>query len=140
VDYGIHAICDQCQLCVRRCPPGAIPNYRREHRGVVKAKIKIDRCMPVMAQSHACGVCMKVCPVQRYGLERVKEHLAATGTILGKGSDELEGYDWVDGRRYGPGEKPRLDHEFLHPPDLVLDATRTKPAAGTAIVGPSARM
>ncbi len=22
VDFGIHAICDACQLCVRRCPPG----------------------------------------------------------------------------------------------------------------------
>src|SRR4051812_14729199 len=94
-------------------PPGAIPNQRREHRGVVKAKIKTDRCLPVMAQSHACGVCMKVCPVQRYGLDRVQEHLVATGTILGKGSDELEGYDWVDGRHYGPGEKPRLEAHLL---------------------------
>jgi hypothetical protein len=73
---------------------------------------------------------MKVCPVQRYGLDRVKDHLLATGNILGKGTDELDGYDWIDGRHYGPGEKPRLGAELLHPPDLVLDATRTRPAAG----------
>jgi ferredoxin len=130
-DYGIHAICDQCQLCIRRCPPGAIPNHRRDHRGVVKAKIKTERCLPVMAQSYSCGVCMKVCPVQRYGLDRVREHLIATGTILGKGADELEGYDWIDGRHYAPGEKPRLEPELLHPRDLVLDVTRTRPAGGT---------
>ncbi len=128
VDYGIHAICDECQLCIRRCPPGAIPNHRRDHRGVMKAKIKTERCLPVMAQSYSCGVCMKVCPVQRYGLDRVRQHYLETGAILGKGSDELEGYDWIDGRHYGPGEKPRLEVQLLHPPDLILDATRTKPA------------
>jgi hypothetical protein len=99
----------------------------------VKAPIKIDRCMPVVAQSHGCGVCMKVCPIQRYGLERVTEHLMLTGTILGKGSDELEGYDWVNGRHYGPGEKPRIDADLIHPPDLVLDPTRRRPQAGAVM-------
>jgi ferredoxin len=133
VDYGMHAICDQCQLCIKRCPPGAIPLKRREHRGIVKAPIKIDRCMPVVAQSHGCGVCMKVCPIQRYGLEQVTDHLMRTGTILGKGSDELEGYVWVNGRHYGPGEKPRIDADLIHPPDLVLDPSRTRPQVGAAM-------
>jgi epoxyqueuosine reductase len=68
VDYGIEKLCDSCQLCVRRCPVGAIPLARSEHRGVMKAKIKAERCFPTMAQTHGCAVCMKVCPVQRYGL------------------------------------------------------------------------
>lgn len=117
VDYGIHAICDACQLCVRRCPVGAIPLKRAEYRGVVKAKIKTERCLPVASRVHGCAVCMKVCPVQRYGLEAVTNHLLETGTILGKGSDELEGYDWPpDGRRYGPGDKPPVTAQLLNPP------------------------
>jgi ferredoxin len=121
VDYGMHTICDECQLCVRRCPPGAIPKTRSYHRGVMKAKIKPERCFPIIIQAHGCGICQKVCPVQRYGLEAVKTHWVETGEILGKGSDELEGYHWIDGRRYGPGEKPRMSGELLHPDGLEID-------------------
>jgi hypothetical protein len=57
---------------------------------------------------------MKVCPVQRYGLEAVYEHFSRTGEVLGTGSDELEGYDWpLDGRHYGPGERPQLAGSFF---------------------------
>jgi len=118
VDYGIHAICDQCQLCVKRCPPGAIPNKRAAYRGVTKAKIKLERCLPTMAQSHGCAICMKVCPVQRYGLDAVKEHWVETAELLGKGTDELEGYDWIDGRHYGPGQKPLITAEFVRRGEL----------------------
>jgi ferredoxin len=117
MDYGIHTICDACQACVRRCPVGAIPIRRTEYRGVTKAKIKTDRCFPVTARVHGCAVCMKVCPVQRYGLAAVTDHLERTGSILGKSSDELEGYHWpVDGRYYGPASKPPVTPELLKPP------------------------
>ncbi|HEX3958424.1 MAG TPA: hypothetical protein VHZ03_17650 [Trebonia sp.] len=32
VDYGIEGVCDRCQICVRRCPVGAIPGHRRAPR------------------------------------------------------------------------------------------------------------
>jgi epoxyqueuosine reductase len=122
IDYGVPKLCDQCQLCVRRCPPGAIPNSRQPKRGIVKASIKPERCMPVVAQAHGCAVCMKVCPVQRYGLQAVHDHFSETGEILGKGSDELEGFLWpLDGRYYGPGEKPRITLELIKPPDWPFD-------------------
>jgi epoxyqueuosine reductase len=119
VDFGIHRICDECQACVRRCPVGAIPRLRREYRGVRKAKIKTERCFPVAANAEGCAICMKVCPIQRYGLDAVKRHYVDTGEILGRGSDELEGYTWpVDGRHYPPGEKPDADaiRRVLNPP------------------------
>jgi epoxyqueuosine reductase len=127
VDFGIHAICDECQVCVKRCPPGAIPNKRASYRGVMKAKIKPDRCLPVLAQAHGCAICMKVCPVQRYGLESVTKHLVETGEILGKGTDELEGYHWLDGRHYGPGQKPRMTKELMTPLGIALDRERQTP-------------
>ena len=132
VDYGIPAICDRCHACVRRCPVGAIPNRRSEHRGIEKAKIKTERCLPLVASADGCAVCMKVCPVQRYGLARVHEHWTSTGSILGLRSDELEGYRWpLDGRDYGAAQNPSPESrsEALHPPHWhPVDASRTKPS------------
>jgi len=128
VDYGVTALCDECQICVRRCPPGAIPKQRNEFRGVKKAKIKPERCFPILAQAHGCAVCMKVCPVQRWGLDAVRDQFLETGEILGKGSDDLEGFRWpIDGRFYGSGEKPRMTNELLQPPGWKFDKTRTAP-------------
>ncbi len=125
VDYGVPKLCDICQVCVRRCPTGAIPSVRKFHRGVEKAKIKVERCAPMVSQVHGCAVCMKTCPVQKYGLPAVLEHYTKTGEILGKGSEELEGYRWPDGRRYGPGEKPRsaVGKDMLEPDGRKLVAT-----------------
>lgn len=131
-DYGVPAICDECQACVRRCPSGAIPNHRDWHRGVYKAKIKTERCLPIVTQAAGCAVCMKVCPVQRFGLPAVIEEFARTGQVLGKGSPELEGYRWpLDGQFYGPGKKPRgaVAATVLHPP--YVDADRRAQATGT---------
>jgi NAD-dependent dihydropyrimidine dehydrogenase PreA subunit len=113
-DYGINKICDECQVCVRRCPGQAIPRRRRYYRGVEKAKINTHRCLPVVTQAEACAVCMKVCPVQRYGLAAVYEEFEKSGRILGKDTDELEGFRFpIDGRYYGPGELPNLSNEFF---------------------------
>jgi ferredoxin len=115
-DYGIPTLCDACQACVQRCPSGAIPNKRRMHRGVEKIKINTSRCFPLVAQAHGCSVCMKVCPVQRYGLGPVLDEYERSGGILGKGTDELEGYDWpLDGKHYGIGQRPPLPPAFITP-------------------------
>jgi len=51
VDHGIEGVCDRCQACVRRCPVGAIPAVRKEHRGVTKAKLNTKRCLPIVTQA-----------------------------------------------------------------------------------------
>jgi epoxyqueuosine reductase len=128
VDYGIEGVCDRCQVCVRRCPAGAIPQNRKESRGVVKAKLNTKRCLPVMGKTAGCSVCMKVCPVQRFGLPAVLSEFEATGRILGKDTDDLEGFDWpLDGRHYGPGERPRLGPEVFETPGFDFDPDRTAP-------------
>lgn len=119
VDYGIEGICDRCQACVRRCPVGAIPLARKEHRGVTKIKLNTKRCFPIVAQAAGCAVCMKVCPIQAYGLDAVLHEYKQTGHILGRGTDDLEGYDWLfDGKHYGPGERPRVPKALVSPPDM----------------------
>jgi epoxyqueuosine reductase len=130
VDYGIPAICDACKVCVRRCPSGAIVSKREMHRGVHKAKIKTERCLPMVVLANGCAVCMKVCPVQRYGLPDVIAEYRRSGHILGKDTDELEGYTWpIDGIHYGPGDKPKhaVTEPFLQPRGLVFDPERRQP-------------
>lgn len=113
VDYGIPRICDKCRACVRNCPARALSAKRQTYRGVEKAKVNAARCAPVLAMAHDCGVCLKVCPIHRYGLKAVHEEFERSGTILGRRTDELEGYTWVDGRYYGPGQRPRLGREMF---------------------------
>jgi ferredoxin len=113
VDYGIPRICDKCRACVRNCPARALSARRQTYRGVEKAKVNAARCAPVLAIAHDCGICLKVCPIHRYGLKAVHEEFERSGTILGRRTDGLEGYTWVDGRYYGPGERPRLGREMF---------------------------
>jgi ferredoxin len=138
VDYGIHAICDACQVCVRRCPVGAIPKRRSEHRGIMKSKLNTERCFPVVVSVEGCAICMKVCPVQRYGLQPVVDHYMKTGEILGKGSDALEGFSWpLDGERYGAARKPRIDSQvLLKPHGWHFDPSRSGPPPDGRFSGP----
>lgn len=118
VDYGVTALCDACMVCVRRCPASAIPRQRKLHRGVDKAKINAERCLPVVSQVFGCAICMKVCPVQKHGLVPVLEEYQRSGRVLGKGTDDLEGFDWIDGMHYGPGARPKLEKEFFDQPQF----------------------
>lgn len=59
---------------------------------------------------------MKVCPIQRYGAKPVMEHYVETGEVLGKGTDNLEGYT-IQGKGYfGPGQLPHFDKDFFDIP------------------------
>ena len=108
VDYGVNELCGKCLVCVRRCPGRALPKQQVWWRGVYKYKTDADRCIPMPTQYNGCGICMKVCPVQRYGLKAVVEHFGATGTVKGKGTDELEGYN-LGSKGYWPaGRMPRF--------------------------------
>ena len=135
VDYGIQAFCTICQVCVNRCPGRALTRDKVWWRGVEKFKIVAKRCRPVMARYAACGVCMKVCPIQRYGMKAVMEHYAETGQVLGKGTHGLEGYEMHDLGYFGPGELPRFDSEFFHVPEgygdqYILQEMKAKIEAG----------
>ena len=91
VDYGMHAFCNICQVCVNRCPGRALMRDKVWWRGVQKHKLIYRRCRPVLARYEGCAVCMKVCPIQRYGMKPVLDHYSATGQVLGKGTHLLEG-------------------------------------------------
>jgi len=116
VDYGIHAFCQVCQVCVNRCPGRALMRDKIWWRGLEKNKLYFKRCRPVMARYLGCGICMKTCPIQKYGLKNVMDHYAETGQVLGKGTHDLEGFE-LEGKGYfGPGELPVFDRGFFDMP------------------------
>ncbi len=116
VDYGIHKFCELCQICFMRCPGKAIQAQRVWFRGVEKNKLIHERCRPVMSRYSGCGVCMKVCPIQKYGMKSVMEHYVEKGEILGKSSEDLEGYELPGKGYFGPGKTPKFDREFFNMP------------------------
>jgi ferredoxin len=131
IDYGIHQFCQVCQVCVNRCPGRALMQEKVWYRGVEKNKLVFKRCRPVMANYLGCGICMKVCPIQKYGMQPVMEHYVATGEILGKGTDNLEGYELRGKGYFGPGQLPIFDRKFFDMPhgrseDWVLLEFRDK--------------
>ena len=135
IDYGMHALCDVCQVCVNRCPGRALMREKVWWRGAQKHKLIYKRCRPVLARYEGCAVCMKVCPVQRYGMKPVMDHYIATGQVLGKGTPLLEGYSIGDKGYFGPGELPHFSTEFFQIPhgkseDLEFENLKEKIKAG----------
>ena len=116
IDYGIHQFCQECKVCVDRCPGRALMPDKVWYRGVEKNKLVFKRCRPVMARYEGCGVCMKVCPIQKYGMKPVMEHYVETGDVLGKGTDNLEGYELSDKGYFGPGKLPSFKRDFFDMP------------------------
>ena len=121
IDYGIHKFCQICQVCVNRCPGRALEKEKVWWRGVEKNKLVYERCRPVMARYEGCAICMKVCPVQRYGMKPVMEHYIETGEVLGKGTDNLEGFTIRDKGYFGPGKLPQFNREFFEIPHGTKD-------------------
>ena len=115
-DYGIQKFCQECLVCVNRCPGRALVREKVWWRGVQKNKLIYDRCRPVMVTFHGCAVCMIVCPIQRYGMKPVMEHYVETGEALGKGTENLEGYSIAGKGRFGPGELPHFSRDFFEFP------------------------
>ena len=139
IDYGIHAFCQVCQVCVNRCPGRALMRGKIWWRGMEKNKLYFKRCRPVMARYLDCGVCMKVCPIQKYGMKNVIEHYAETGEVLGKGTHDLEGYTLEDKGYFGPGELPVFDRDFFAMPhgdasEWAFDTFKEKAVAAGGVV------
>ena len=64
-------------------------------------------------------------------MQPVMEHYVATGEVLCKGTDSLEGYTLLDKGYFGPGELPSFDREFFNMPrgrseDWILVEFRDK--------------
>ncbi len=141
IDYGVHKFCQVCQVCVQRCPARALMKEKIWYRGAEKNKLIYKRCRPVMARYLGCGICMKVCPIQKFGLPAVMEHYIETGEVLGKGTHNLEGYTLEDKGYFGPGELPTFDPEVFDMPhgrveDVLFEEFKEKLMTNQVPEGP----
>jgi ferredoxin len=83
-DYHVADYCDDCLLCIKACPGRAIHKERIWYRGVLKRKNDDTKCFPFFRKYEGCGICIKVCPFNRYGYAACMEEWKKDGTILGK--------------------------------------------------------
>ncbi|MEM9604883.1 MAG: reductive dehalogenase domain-containing protein [Pseudomonadota bacterium] len=71
---GIHAYCEQCDVCARACPPKALPDGPPSEvrvnvstlTGVRKWSANAEKCFGYWASLKSdCAICMRVCPFNR---------------------------------------------------------------------------
>jgi ferredoxin len=80
---GLAEFCENCLLCVAKCPAKAIPEKPMWWRGVYKRKINDLKCWAFFTAWHTCAICINVCPLHRFGPREVLEHYQRTGEVLG---------------------------------------------------------
>jgi Pyruvate/2-oxoacid:ferredoxin oxidoreductase delta subunit len=69
--------CQNCLLCVRKCPPDAIRSEPvRGENGQISYVIN-ERCFPYFSDYYGCSVCIKVCPFNQVPYEQIKEKFEA---------------------------------------------------------------
>lgn len=83
-DFGLAVYCEDCRLCVHGCPGRAISEEKLWWRGVHKHKLNVVRCWPYFVKFDGCAICLKVCPMHRFGYEACMEAYRRDGTILGR--------------------------------------------------------
>jgi ferredoxin len=81
-NLNMAAYCDACRRCIKACPGKAIPDERLWWRGVFKRKINDTCCYPFFVKYEGCGICLKVCPMNRYGYQASMDAFIKDGTIL----------------------------------------------------------
>jgi epoxyqueuosine reductase len=86
----VEKFCEKCGKCVRVCPANAIYNkplmgdaiYNKPLMGDNGYKIYIDplKCGAYFSKNYACGICIKECPFNIAGYEKIKDSFFRGGT------------------------------------------------------------
>ncbi len=61
-DIGSEDFCENCQVCVKACPPGAIFPKKQMVRGFEKWFVDFDKCIPFFGEALGCAICITKCP------------------------------------------------------------------------------
>ena len=59
----------------------AITSKKIWYRGVLKRKVDNKKCYPIFEKYEGCGICLKVCPIGRFGYDTGMEQYEKDGTI-----------------------------------------------------------
>ncbi len=64
--------CALCRRCVRECPPDAFYETPIYHENGLVTVLDNGKCFPYFAKYHGCSICIKVCPFNRRGYDKIK--------------------------------------------------------------------
>ena len=76
--------CEGCKRCIRDCPPDAFYDQPIQHDNGLVTVLDNGKCFPYFAKYHGCSVCIKVCPFNQQGYDKVKEAFLETNTVRSK--------------------------------------------------------
>lgn len=76
----VKEFCMECGRCIRECPAGAIYEKPVVTKGKYIAYIDSIRCGEYFAKHYSCGFCIKICPFNIVGYERIEKNVIGKGT------------------------------------------------------------
>lgn len=69
----VEEYCAGCQICIRKCPPGAIMPEPQHHADGRISYVINERCFPYFSDYYGCSLCIAVCPFSRSSYDKVKQ-------------------------------------------------------------------
>lgn len=69
----IERFCHSCGQCIRKCPTQAILEHPVGRDNGLVMCTDAEKCFPYFVEHHGCSVCIKVCPFNRVGYDKIKE-------------------------------------------------------------------
>jgi len=65
--------CESCRRCLRECPPDAFYESPIHHENGLVTVLDNGKCFPYFTNHHGCSICIKVCPFNQQGYDKVQE-------------------------------------------------------------------
>ena len=65
--------CESCRRCIRDCPPNAFYDEPIHHENGLVTVLDNRKCFPYFMGYHGCSICIKVCPFNQQGYEKIKK-------------------------------------------------------------------
>jgi NAD-dependent dihydropyrimidine dehydrogenase PreA subunit len=78
VHQWVEEFCSRCQICIHKCPVGAIMPHPQHHDNGQISYVTNERCFPYFSDYYGCSVCIAVCPFSRSSYESVRNQFLST--------------------------------------------------------------
>lgn len=65
--------CMSCKRCIRECPPKAFFEKPVYHENGLVTVLDNRKCFPFFVKHHGCSICIKVCPFNLHGYDKVRQ-------------------------------------------------------------------